>query len=454
MIRRDILPLLLGTVVLCGGCNPQAPTSGAVQPGSSVATEAQATEAPLMPPAQAAEPVVEAPAAAPLPKAVTLGDPTLTAGVAGEGPLTVEQIKAWLAQPGVHETLEVSLPLGLSLGASQIVGLDANPMTRAKIELGRQLYFDGRLSSDGSISCASCHDPATGYGAQTQFGVGVNGQMGNRNSPVSYNRILSGAQFWDGRAGSLEEQAVGPIQNPIEMANTHEQCVATIAKIEGYQLQFAAVFGPDSVNIDNVGKALATFERAVVTGPSPYDYRAALAPLLKQYPSEEDIAELKEDDPELYAKYVQLKADADAHPMSESAIRGQELFFTEKANCTACHVGANFADEKYHNLGVGMAAELPDYGRFMVTMKEEDRGAFKTPTIRNVEFTAPYMHDGSQKTLEEVVEWYAKGGHPNPFLSDKVKKLDLTEQDKADLVAFMKACSGPFPEIERERLPE
>lgn len=387
-----------------------------------------------------------------LPMEVTLGDPSLTSGIPGEGPLTSEQVEAWLATPGVHETLDVSLPLGLSLGEQQIVGLDDNPLTRAKIELGRQIYFDGRVSSDGSISCASCHHPDTGYTAHTQFGVGVGGQTGNRNSPVSYNRILSGAQFWDGRAASLEEQAVGPIANPIEMANTHDACIECLKGIPEYAMQFEAVFGPDSVNIDNVGKAIASFERAIVTGPSPYDYWAALQPYTKL--AEEDLADLKEDDPELYARYEDFKANAEAHPMSESAVRGQKLFFSEAVNCTACHVGANFTDEKYHNLGVGMDQEDPDIGRAAITGEEKDTGAFKTPTTRNVEFTAPYMHDGSQKTLEEVVEWYAKGGHPNPHLDEKIKKIELSDQDKADLVAFMKACSGPFPEVETGRLPE
>ncbi|MEZ6053249.1 MAG: cytochrome c peroxidase [Planctomycetaceae bacterium] len=400
-------------------------------------------------------PTTETPVAAePLPTSVMLGDESLYAGVPGEGPLSVEEVKTWLATPGVHESLSVTLPLGLSLGQNEMKGLDVNPLTRAKIELGRQLYFDGRLSSDGTISCGSCHDPAQGWAAQTQFGVGVDGQTGNRNSPVSFNRILSGPQFWDGRAESLEAQAVGPIANPIEMANTHDAAVETVKNLEGYRLQFDAVFGEDSVNIDNIGKALATFERAIVTGPSPYDYYADLKPFLDQFPTEEDLADLKEDDPDLFAKYEAIKALSEEHPMSESAIRGRDLFFSDKANCTACHVGANFTDEKYHNLGVGMDAEEPDLGRFVVTGEEKDKGAFKTPTVRNVEFTAPYMHDGSQKTLEEVVEWYAKGGHPNEWLSDKIKKLDLTDQDKADLVAFMKSLSGPFPKIEQKRLPE
>ncbi|MCA9167427.1 MAG: cytochrome-c peroxidase, partial [Planctomycetales bacterium] len=167
-----------------------------------------------------------------------LGSDDLTAGIPGDGPLTVEQIKKWLANPENHRVIKPELPLGLAAAAANIAGLDQNPMTRAKIELGRQLYFDPRLSSDGTVSCASCHHPDEGYGRKTRFGVGVRAQEGNRNSPVSYNRIVSTLQFWDGRAASLEEQAAGPIANPIEMANTHDVAVGTVKKIEGYRLQF------------------------------------------------------------------------------------------------------------------------------------------------------------------------------------------------------------------------
>jgi cytochrome c peroxidase len=274
--------------------------------------------------------------------------------------------------------------------------------------------------------------------------VGIRGQLGGRNSPVSYNRILSGPQFWDGRADSLEAQAVGPIANPIEMGFTHEGVVARLADIPVYAKQFEKIFG--ELTIDRVGQAIAAFERALVTGPSPFDYHEELLPFTKLDP--DDIAE----DDELAAKFAAAKAAVEAHPMTESARRGRELFFG-KANCTACHVGANLADEKYHNLGVGMAAAEPDLGRFTVTKLEADRGAFKTPTIRNVALTRPYMHDGSQATLEEVVEWYDNGGHANPHLSDKIKPLALTAQDKADLVEFMKACTGPTPPVETSRLP-
>ncbi|MCA9204888.1 MAG: cytochrome-c peroxidase, partial [Planctomycetales bacterium] len=255
------------------------------------------------------------------------------------------------------------------------------------------------------MSCADCHHPDEGYGRATQFGVGIGGQTGNRNSPVSYNRILSDAQFWDGRAGSLEEQAVGPIANPIEMGNTHDVAVETVRNIEGYRLQFEKIFS-DGVNIDNIGRAIATFERAIVTGPSPFDYYEPLANLEKAFAADlEDLDSFKEESPELYEKYIAAREASEANPMSESAKRGRELFFSQKAGCTACHVGPNLTDEKYHNLGVGMDAAEPDLGRFAVTNEEKDRGAFKTPTIRNVALTAPYMHDGSQKTLAEVVEW-------------------------------------------------
>lgn len=378
---------------------------------------------------------------------VTLGSPELTAGIPGSGPLKMEELQAWLDDPKNHEVLEIELPLGLSAGANQIKGLEENPLTRAKIELGRQLYFDPRLSSDTSVSCASCHHPEEGFAKHTQFGEGIKGQKGGRNSPASYNRILSDAQFWDGRAASLEEQAKGPIQNPIEMGNTHEACVECLKAVPAYELQVNKIFGEFS--IDALAKAIASFERALVTAPSPFDYYERFRPM-----EQLDPEDLKEDDPELYATYQAAKADMEAHPMSESAKRGREIFFGVKGGCTACHVGPNLSDEKYHNLGVGMDKEKPDIGREEVTKDEKDRGAFKTPTIRNVALTAPYMHDGSQKTLVEVVEWYDKGGHANPHLSDKIKKLNLTDQEKADLVAFMEACTGEFPKVETNRLPE
>lgn len=477
---RSFLSLgCLAAIALLVGCGPtDTPTSDATTPAADATTDGPASDEGASTdeaaPAEDAEPAGGATDAEPSPEPepdgaetetdggaakvdpskVELGDPRLTAGIPGDDPLTTEQIDAWLADPNNHVQLDVSLPLGLSAGQSAIKGIDKNPLTRAKIELGRQLYFDKRLSADSTVSCADCHHPDEGWARHTQFGVGIDGQEGNRNSPVSYNRILSDAQFWDGRAPSLEAQAVGPIANPIEMGNTHEQAVKTVAGIDGYRLQFERIF-PDGVTIDNIGKAIASFERAVVTGPSPADYYEPLLALQTTFKDDlADLDSLKEEDPDLYDKYMATLAASEAHPMSDSAKRGRDLFFGQKGGCTACHVGPNFTDEKYHNLGVGMDADEPDLGRFEVTKEDKDRGAFKTPTVRNVAQSAPYMHDGSQKTLEEVVEWYAKGGHPNPHLDKDVRKLELSEQDKKDLVEYMKSLTGEFPNVERERLPQ
>jgi cytochrome c peroxidase len=381
------------------------------------------------------------------------GQVNIHAGIAKGDKLSIDEIRAFLSNEANHKPLDVALPVGLDAAKQSVYIPTDNPLTKAKIELGRQLYFDRRLSSDGTVSCADCHHPDYGYAKDTQFGVGVRDQTGNRNSPTSYNRILSKAQFWDGRADSLEAQAVGPIANPIEMGNTHEKAVKTIAAIPGYVMQFEKVFGR-AVNIDDVGRAIAAFERTIVTGAAPYDYYEALRRFEEQFADDiEDLAALKEDDKELYDQYMALKKASDDHPMSESAKRGRELFFTARANCAACHVGPNFTDELYHNLGVGMEKAEPDLGRYAQTKVEKDKGAFKTPTLRNVALTGPYMHDGSQKTLEEVIDWYAKGGHANPHLSDKVKPIDLKPEEKADLVEFMKALTGPLPTVEEGKLP-
>ena len=385
---------------------------------------------------------------------VMLGDPALTQGIPGQGDLTMDQVREWLKDPARHEALTVTLPEGLAVGKDAVYIPEDNPITLAKIELGRQLYFDRRLSKGIEASCADCHHPDSGYAFNSQFGIGIEGLTGDRNSPTSMNRILSREQFWDGRAKDLEAQAVGPIANPIEMGNTHETVVAFLKSNAVYRAQFEKIFGQEP-NIDDVGRAIATFERVIVTGDSPYDFNERLERVKELIRTEgfDNMDELKSEDPELYNQYLEAQKAADANPMNESARRGQKLFFSQEVNCAACHVGANFTDEKYHNLGVGMDAENPDLGRFNVTGREEDKGAFKTPTLRNVAQNGPYMHDGSQKTLLEVVEWYAKGGHPNPYLSDKVKKFEATDQEKVDLVSFMEALTGPLPLVERERLP-
>lgn len=385
---------------------------------------------------------------------VLLGSPELTSGIPGDGDLTTEQIQKWLANKANFQELDVVLPMGLSLGSNNIFIPKDNPLTRAKIELGRQLFFDTRLSADNTVSCSSCHHPEDAYGRNTTFGVGIRGQIGGRNSPIAYNRILSTLQFWDGRAASLEEQAKGPIANPIEMGHTHEAAIKGLKGVPGYQMQFEKIFPGKGITIDTAAMAIASFERVLVTGTSPADYYEPLLTFKKSFADDlKDLAAFKKDDPESYDQYWKLKRASDAHPIDASAMRGRELFFG-KANCTACHAGANFTDEKYHNIGIGMDKPMPDLGRFDVTKVEKEKGAFKTPTVRNASQTGPYMHDGSLKTLEEVVDWYDKGGHPNPFLSDKIKKLNLNAQEREDLVAYMKALQGDLPRVRVDRLPK
>ena len=295
-----------------------------------------------------------------------------------------------------------------------------NPSSAAKIELGKQLYFDGRLSKDGKVSCASCHDPKKGFSNGERFATGVGGAKGGRSAPSVINAAYYRQQFWDGRAKSLEEQALGPIQNPIEMAETLDSVVAKLNGIDGYRVQFKAVFGTD-VTSDAIGKAIAAYERTVLSGNAPYDAFKA----------------------------------GDTSALSQAAARGQKLFFG-KGNCSACHAGSNFSDNSYHNTGIGMDQEKPDKGREAVSRLEGDRGAFKTPTLREIVRTAPYMHDGSLQTLEQVIEHYTKGGIANDYLDEELFPLRLTADDKKDLVIFLKEglSSSDYPDHKPPKLPE
>ena len=304
---------------------------------------------------------------------------------------------------------KISFPTGLDPESANIP--KDNPLTEEKIKLGKKLYFEKKLSVDETIACASCHIPEKGFADPSQFSSGVGGKKGGRQSPTVINRVFSTRQFWDGRAASLEEQAVGPVQNPVEMGMPNMDVVIQRLKADPVYVEaFKAAFPPDGAITDNhVAQAIASFERTVVSGNSPFD---------------------------------RFKA-GDKTAMSESAQRGYELFKNEKkANCETCHVGHNFTDENYNNIGVGMGAKDPDLGYYKITKLEGHKGAFKTPTLREITSTAPYMHDGSEKTLEEVVEFYDKGGHKNKWLSTKIKPLHLTKQEKQDLVEFLKALSG------------
>jgi cytochrome c peroxidase len=298
------------------------------------------------------------------------------------------------------------------LGLQPITWPSDNPYSLEKVQLGKLLYFDKRLSADGTIACATCHDPKFAFTDGAPVSTGIRGQKGGRSAPTVINRAWSLAQFWDGRAPTLEAQALGPMENPIEMGNTHTAIAERVRGIPGYQPLFEAAFrndaekGTDVVTIERVAKAITTFERTVMSGNSPYDRWKA----------------------------------GQRGAMTATAVRGYHVF--RQAQCDACHEGANFTSNMYANIGIGIDKPEPDVGRHEVTKDPADWGAFKTPTLREVEHTGPYMHDGSLKTLEEVVDYYDKGGTANRNLDSHIKQRHLTAQQKADLVAFLKSLSG------------
>ena len=300
----------------------------------------------------------------------------------------------------------MTLPVGLQVTSANIP--DDNSMNDDKIALGKLLYFDPRFSKDETVSCATCHNPFHGFADSTRTSTGVGGKHGTRNSPTLINRLFSADQFWDGRVKDLEHQVPGALLNPITMAMGSETEVAErVRGIKGYAPLFVKAFGDDTVDVGRISKAIAAYERTLVSGDSPYDRHQ----------------------------------DGDKDALSASAIRGLALF-TGKANCKTCHTGFNFTDEDYNNIGVGMAKPEPDVGRYAVTKNDADRGKFKTPTLRNVALTAPYMHDGSEETLEDVIAFYDQGGIPNPNLSKEIRPLGLTAQEKQDLVAFLETLTG------------
>ena len=299
-----------------------------------------------------------------------------------------------------------SLPLGLD-EESFYVPPD-NPMTPGKIELGRTLFFDKRLSNDNTIACASCHIPALAFTDGQPVSAGVRRQQGGRSAPTAINRAFSKGQFWDGRAATLEEQSVGPFVNPIEHGFVdYTEMIQKMNRIEGYKKEFKKVFGGE-ITVDRVGKAIAAFQRTLLSGNSPAD---------------------------------RYDVGGDENAISDSAKRGLDLF-RGKARCTKCHSGFNFTDEKFHNLGIGWDTGTVDLGRYMVTKDKSEIGAFKTPTLREIPITAPYMHDGRFGSLEDVVAFYNKGGIQNPFRDELLLPLDLTKEEQKDLVSFLRALSG------------
>lgn len=282
-----------------------------------------------------------------------------------------------------------------------------NPYSPARAELGKILFFDGRLSADGVVSCAFCHDPDHAFSGSTPLSTGVNGKLGKRHAPTLINRAWGKSQFWDGRAPTLESQVIVPVTDPDEMGMTADMVVQRIRGIKGYAPLFAAAFGDDTADFERIAKAIATFERTIVSANSPYDRYLA----------------------------------GDKSALTKQQKDGLD-FFNKKGECAECHSGANFTDEKFANVGIGMDQTYPDPGREAFTKKRGDWGKFKVPTLRDLARRAPYMHDGSVKTLGEVVDLYAKGGLPNPHLDTRLTPFYLDEETKQGLLAFLDSLNG------------
>jgi cytochrome c peroxidase len=278
--------------------------------------------------------------------------------------------------------------------------------TQEMAALGKRLFFEPRLSRDGSVSCATCHDPKRAFTDGLPRARGVRGQLGPRNTPTILNRGVGKSEFWDGRARNLEEQALGPIEAPVEMDLPIPEAVARLQQDPSYNAAFVAAFG-GGPSPERLARAIGAYERTVYSIDAPFD------------------------------RFVAGESDA----LTPEAQRGLVLF-GGKARCGECHAGVNFTDELFHTLGLGA-----DAGRGGVTKVKTEVGAFKTPTLREVASTAPYMHDGSLATLEEVIEYYDRGGTPHPNLSPKMTRLGLTPQDRSDLVAFLRALSGTIVEL-------
>lgn len=278
----------------------------------------------------------------------------------------------------------IAIPLGLDL---YMPVPENNPLTPEKIALGRELFFDKRLSRDGSVSCATCHDPARAFSDLRAVAIGVFGRAGRRNAPALINRGYGRSFFWDGRVPALEEQVLKPIQDPNEMDLTLPESAARVGRA-----------------VDEISSSLASFVRSILSGDSPYD------------------------------RFI----NGDRTALSLEQQHGLQVF-RGKGGCTACHIGPNFSDERLHNTGVAWRnSKLADAGA--------GRGDFKTPTLREVARTAPYMHDGSLATLDDVVEFYSQGGHSNPDLDPEIRLRNFSPEEKRALVAFLGSLSGRLRE--------
>src|SRR5437870_11361005 len=319
-----------------------------------------------------------------------------------------------------------------------------NPQAPEKISLGQKLFFDRRLSADGTVSCSTCHDPALAFTDRRPTSFGVKGRVGQRNAPTVLNALYNKTQFWDGRVNTLEEQAALPIVNAVEMGQPNlDAAVAQIAAVEEYQQAFRVVFGR-SPNGPDLLRAIASYERTQLSFDSPFDHFIA----------------------------------GEKNAIDDSAKRGWELF-NNQARCNKCHALTDtqrdvtvFTDNDFHNIGIGIIrrnvvalarqaeqliklgdtatidraaiqTEMSALGRFLITKKEKDIAAFKTPDVRNVLVSGPYFHDGSQETLWDVIDHYNKGdGLQNPYLDEDIQPLALTESEIDDLVNFMASLTS------------
>jgi cytochrome c peroxidase len=298
------------------------------------------------------------------------------------------------------------IPPGLPM--DRLVPKD-NRLTEAKVRLGRRLFFDPILSADRTVACASCHQPEHGFASPVRRAVGVGGKEGLRNTPSLLNRAYGKAFFWDGREATLEAQALHPINSPLEMGSSTDEAVKRLKADKDYPGQFQAAFA-DGVSARNLARALASFERVLLSGGTRLDrFRAG-----------------------------------DVQALTSSERHGLWLF-ESRSGCWRCHSGANFTDEAFHNTGVSWGQKPEDLGRYALTKQDADRGRFKTPTLRGLLATAPYMHDGSLARLEDVVAFYNRGGNKNPHLDPAIAPLGLSKDDEKDLVAFLKVLSGTDP---------
>ncbi len=302
--------------------------------------------------------------------------------------------------------------LGTADGLTVPLGLDAiitvpddNPLTPEKAALGRRLFADPILSLDRTRSCAFCHRPEKAFADTTRLSSGVRNRHVSRNAPTLVNRAYGKAFFWDGRAATLEAGVLLPVENPDELALPLAALVARLRAAPRYRALFRRAFPAREITRSAVGQALASYVRTLRSGDTPAD------------------------------RYVV----GDTTALSAAERRGRALFLG-RGNCADCHSGPTFSDERFHNTGI--ATGTADEGRYAITRDSADRGRFKTPTLREIVRTAPYMHDGSIPTLERVVEFYDGGGRANPNLDQEIHPLRLSAVDKSDLIAFLRALGG------------